>query len=50
MKHLLSITLIAIATLCLSACNTIKGAGEDVSAAGHDVSKAANAVQNKIQN
>jgi len=50
MKHLLSITLIAIATLCLSACNTIKGVGQDVSAGGRDLSKAASTVERKIQN
>jgi len=50
MKHILSLVLVVITTSALSACNTIKGVGEDVSAAGHDVSKAAGAVQNKIQN
>jgi predicted small secreted protein len=50
MKHILSLVLLVIATAALSACNTIKGMGEDVSAAGHDVSKAAGAVQNKMSN
>ena len=50
MKHLLSLTLLALAALTLSSCNTIKGAGQDVSAAGHDVTKAASTVERKISN
>jgi predicted small secreted protein len=50
MKHLLSFSLLAIIALSLSACHTISGVGQDVSAAGHDVSKAANTVERKIQN
>jgi len=36
----------AIAGLSLSACNTVEGAGEDVSSAGKAVSKTANDVKN----
>jgi entericidin B len=50
MKHLLSLTLLAIAALFLTSCNTIKGAGQDVSAAGRDVTKAASTVERKISN
>jgi entericidin B len=50
MKYLLSSLLIAIATTALSACNTIKGVGQDVSAGGRDLTKAAGAVERKIQN
>jgi predicted small secreted protein len=50
MKHLLSFSLLAIVALSLSACHTINGVGQDVSAAGHDVSKAANKVEQKINN
>ncbi|GBQ34719.1 entericidin A/B family lipoprotein [Gluconacetobacter azotocaptans] len=32
----------------LSACNTVRGAGEDVSSVGHDVSRGANATQGHI--
>ncbi len=50
MNNLLSLTLLAIAALSLSSCNTIKGAGQDVSAAGHDVTKAASSVEKKLSN
>jgi predicted small secreted protein len=50
MKHLLALLLLAIATTALSACNTIKGVGQDVSAGGRDLTKAANTVERKIQN
>ncbi|NVN09955.1 MULTISPECIES: entericidin A/B family lipoprotein [Nguyenibacter] len=32
----------------LSACNTIRGAGQDVSSVGHDVSRGARVTQNAI--
>ncbi|GAA4475154.1 entericidin A/B family lipoprotein [Gluconacetobacter asukensis] len=32
----------------LSACNTMRGAGQDVSSVGHDVSRGANASQKAI--
>lgn len=44
----LSITLLSGASLSLSACNTIRGAGEDVSSVGHDVARGANATQRSI--
>jgi predicted small secreted protein len=37
----------AAATLALCACNTIEGAGKDVSAAGHAVTDTANAAKPK---
>ncbi|WP_181441996.1 entericidin A/B family lipoprotein [Swingsia samuiensis] len=37
----LSLTLLAGASAALSACNTISGAGKDVSSAGHGVSRGA---------
>lgn len=36
------------AALSLSACNTVRGAGQDVSSVGHDVSRGATASQNAI--
>lgn len=43
------LALIALASLAvLSACNTVKGAGQDVSAAGHAVSNTATTVQQKM--
>jgi predicted small secreted protein len=50
MKHLFSLILVAIAALTLSACHTVSGVGQDVSAAGRDVTKAANKVEQKINN
>jgi len=50
MKHFLSFSLLAIVAFSLSACHTISGVGQDVSAAGRDVSKAANKVEQKINN
>ncbi|WP_220790035.1 entericidin A/B family lipoprotein [Gluconacetobacter tumulisoli] len=32
----------------LSACNTMRGAGQDVSSVGHNVSRGANATQDQI--
>jgi len=32
----------------LSACNTVRGAGQDVSSVGHDVARGANATQNGV--
>lgn len=40
--------LLAGAVLSLSACNTVKGAGQDVSATGKATSNAATAVQQKM--
>jgi len=50
MKNILSLLVLAIAVTCLSACNTVKGVGQDVSAGGRDLSKAASSVERKIQN
>ncbi len=50
MKHL---ALVALATLALcgpTACNTISGAGQDVSNIGRDVSAGARSVERSIQN
>lgn len=38
--------MIALAGITVSACNTVEGAGEDVSSAGKAVSKTANDVKN----
>ena len=45
---LLAAALLAVATLGLSACNTISGAGKDASALGHDVSRGSDATSNAI--
>ncbi len=45
----LSLTLLSGAAVSLSACNTVHGAGQDVSAVGHNVSRGANATQDAIQ-
>jgi predicted small secreted protein len=37
-----------LAALALSACNTVKGAGKDVSAAGNTVTNEANKAQNEM--
>ena len=53
MKNLLSLLLILSAittTMVLTACNTVKGVGEDVSAGGRGITKAADKVEQKIQN
>jgi entericidin B len=50
MKHLLSLITLAIVATALTACNTVKGVGQDVSAGGRDLTKAANSVERKIQN
>lgn len=44
------VCLLAAAMLCLglTACNTVKGVGQDVSAVGGDIDSAATAVQNKM--
>ena len=50
MKHLFSLIVLAIVSTALTACNTVKGVGQDVSAGGRDISKAASTVERKIQN
>ena len=42
MKKLIALTLLAVSTLCLTACNTVNGIGKDVEKVGEkmqDVSK-----------
>lgn len=48
MKNLLILLVLTLVAVSLSACNTIKGAGQDVSAVGRDVSAGAQAVQKKL--
>jgi predicted small secreted protein len=50
MKHLLSILSLIIVATSLSACNTVKGVGQDVNATGRGISKAASTVEHKIEN
>lgn len=50
MKHLLAIVSLVLIACSMTACNTIKGVGQDVSAGGRDISKAASTVERKIQN
>ena len=46
MKNLVLAAVVSM--LALSACNTISGAGKDVSAAGHAVSNSAETVKEKM--
>jgi predicted small secreted protein len=48
MKHLLAMLLVVIVATSLSACNTVKGVGQDVSAGGRDVTRAASKVQSAL--
>lgn len=41
MKHIVSLLLVAITITALSACHTMKGLGEDISAGGQDLAKSA---------
>jgi predicted small secreted protein len=45
MRKIVTVTMLAGAVL-LSACNTVAGAGKDVSSAGQAVTKTANDVKN----
>jgi entericidin B len=45
-SSLVALTLLAAAAASLSACNTTRGIGEDVSAAGHAITGSADRVQN----
>jgi entericidin B len=45
-SSLLVLALLAAAATCLSACNTARGFGEDMSAAGHAITGSADKVQN----
>lgn len=47
MKHVLT-ALIVMAALGLAACETMKGAGEDISKAGKGISNASESVQKKF--
>jgi len=49
MKLLLTCCVLCIA-LCLTGCNTISGAGEDIKAAGGAIEKAAQKTKEKITN
>jgi predicted small secreted protein len=42
MRRLVVIMAAAAATISIAACNTVAGAGKDVSAAGHAVTNTAN--------
>jgi entericidin B len=42
------ITAVAFATVMLAGCDTVKGAGQDVSTAGHVVTGAAQSTQDKM--
>lgn len=48
MKKWVLMVLAAVFTLSLSACSTVKGVGQDVSAVGNDIDTAATAVQKKL--
>jgi predicted small secreted protein len=41
MKNLIALIAIALTVTCLSACHTMKGLGQDISAGGQDLTKAA---------
>jgi len=41
MKHLFSLIILAVVATSLSACHTMKGLGQDISAGGQDLTKAA---------
>ncbi len=47
-RRLTALVVIAAATLSLAACNTISGAGKDVSSAGSAISNTAQTVQQKM--
>ena len=44
------ITVALLALLALAACNTIEGAGQDISAGGEALSDTANEVEREIKN
>lgn len=48
MKKWALLVLAAVFTLSVSACSTVKGVGQDVSAVGNDIDTAATAVQQKL--
>ena len=50
MKYPFALLFVVLLLAGFTSCNTIGGAGKDMSAAGHDVTKAANKVQKKMAN
>ena len=48
MKKWVLMVMAAAFTLSVSACSTVKGVGQDVSAVGDDIDTAATAVQKKL--
>ena len=48
MKKWILMVMAAAFTLSVSACSTVKGGGQDVSAVGDDIDTAATAVQKKL--
>lgn len=48
MKKWILMVLAAVFSLSVSACSTVKGVGQDVSAVGNDIDTAATAVQKKL--
>ncbi|TLU72985.1 entericidin A/B family lipoprotein [Lichenicoccus roseus] len=47
-SSLLAAAALSLGLLGLTACNTISGAGKDVSAAGHDVTHVTDQTQDKV--
>ncbi len=47
-RTIATIGCLAVATVGLSACNTVHGMGQDASAVGHDVSKGAAVTQQAV--
>ncbi len=48
MKKLSLLVIASAFLMSLTACNTFKGVGQDISAAGSGIDKAATSVQNKM--
>ncbi len=48
MRKLGILTALAAFMLCLSACNTVKGVGQDIQAGGEAIDNAATTVQKKL--
>jgi predicted small secreted protein len=42
MRNVILLIIVAASSLCVAACNTVAGAGKDVSSAGHAVTDTAN--------
>lgn len=45
MKHALILASLAIASLALSACNTVEGVGKDIKSAGKAIEKSADSAK-----